>query len=163
MRNNKRMLCPISRKLKRSEQLQFGCKIAVSAKLPYEADTDTVAVAYCAPKTVWEQWMKITCFASYSLQGCGFFSLSNGIILCQGTTDVTVRQRMILMKRITTSIPISFFNGWIIVVVVMENILVVASCPNHHGRPLLPNPLPLPSDDGTIPQSTNNQPYFNAN
>jgi hypothetical protein len=60
------MLCPISRKLKRSEQLQFGCKIAASAKLPYEADTDTVAVAYCAPKTVWEQWMKITCFASYS-------------------------------------------------------------------------------------------------
>jgi hypothetical protein len=107
--------------------------------------------------------MKITCFASYSLPRCGFFSLSNGIILRQGTTDVTVRQRMILMIRITTFIPISLFNGCIIVVEVMENILIVASCPNHHCCPLLPNPLPLPSDDGTIQQSTNNQPYFNAN
>jgi hypothetical protein len=44
-------------------------------------------------------------------------------------------------------------------VLVMENILVLASCPSYHGRPLLPHPLPLPSDDGTIQQSTNNQPY----
>jgi hypothetical protein len=64
--------------------------------------------------------------------------------------------RMISMILITTSIPISFFNGWIIVVVVMKNILVVASCPNHHCRPLLPNPLPLPSDRGTMQQSTIN-------
>jgi hypothetical protein len=48
-------------------------------------------------------------------------------------------------------------------VVVMENILELASCPNYHGRPMLPNPRPLPSDDGTVQQSTNNQPYLNAN
>jgi hypothetical protein len=60
------------------------------------------------------------------------------------------------MILLTTSIPFSFFNGWIIVVVVMENKLVLASCPNHHCRPLLPNPLPLPSDRGTIQQSTIN-------
>jgi hypothetical protein len=49
------------------------------------------------------------------------------------------------MILITTSIPISFFNGWIIVVLVMENILVVTYRPNHHCRPLLPHPPPLPS------------------
>jgi hypothetical protein len=66
---------------------------------------------------------------------------------------------MLSMILITTSIPISLFNGWIIVVAVMENILVVASCcPNHHCRPLLPNPLSLPSDDGTIQQSVHQQP-----
>jgi hypothetical protein len=64
MRNNKRMICIISRKLKRSEQLHFGSKIAACGNLRYE--TDIVAVAYCAPKPVWEEWMNITCFASYS-------------------------------------------------------------------------------------------------
>jgi hypothetical protein len=39
MRNNKRMRCTISRKLKRSEQLHFGSKIASSGKHPYKADT----------------------------------------------------------------------------------------------------------------------------
>jgi hypothetical protein len=161
MRNNKRMLCTISRKLKRSEHLYFGSKIAASRKLPYEADT--VAVEYCAPKTVWEQNGWISHVLHPILQRCGFFSFSNGVILRHRTTDVTVRQMMISMILITTSIPISFFNGWIIVVVVMENILVLASCPNHLCCPLLPNPLPLPSDDGTIQQSTNNQPNLNSN
>jgi hypothetical protein len=64
MRNNKRMRCTISRKLKRSEQLHFGSKIAACGNVRYE--TDIVAVAYCAPKPVWEEWMIITCFASYS-------------------------------------------------------------------------------------------------
>jgi hypothetical protein len=41
--------------------LYFGCEIAASGKRQCEADT--VAVAYSAPKTVWEQWMNITCFA----------------------------------------------------------------------------------------------------
>jgi hypothetical protein len=58
------MRCTISRKLKRSEQLHCGSKIAACGNLRYE--TDIVAVAYCAPKPVCEEWMNITCFASYS-------------------------------------------------------------------------------------------------
>jgi hypothetical protein len=50
MRNNKRMLRTILRKLKRSEHSHFGCEIAASGKRQYEADT--VAVAYSATKTV---------------------------------------------------------------------------------------------------------------
>jgi hypothetical protein len=93
--------------------------------------------------------------------------LPDGVILRHRTTDVTVRQRMILMILRNNVQPNSLFNEWIIVVVVMENILVVASCPNHQGRPLLQHPLPLPSvtpsDDVAIQQSTNNQPNLNAN
>jgi hypothetical protein len=95
--------------------------------------------------------------------------LPDGVILRHRTTDVTVRQRMILMILRNNVQPNSLFNEWIIVVVVMENILIVVAscCPNHHCRPLLPNPLPLPSvtpsDDVAIQQSTNNQPNLNAN
>jgi hypothetical protein len=142
MRINKIMICTISRKLKSSEQLHFGSKIASSGKLQYEADI--IAVAYCAPKTVWKQNGRIS--PSPPMPQCDPKRLH----------DVTIRQRMISMILITTSIPISLFSGCIIVVVVLENILIVASCPNHRGCPLLPNPLPLPSDDGTIQQSTNN-------
>jgi hypothetical protein len=46
------------------------------------------------------------------LKRCGFFSFPNGVILCHRTTDVTIWQRMISMILITTSIPISFLNGW---------------------------------------------------
>jgi hypothetical protein len=100
MRNNKIMICTISRKLKRSEQLHFGSKIAASVNLQYEADI--VAVAYCAPKTVWKQNGRIS--PSPPMPQCDPKRLH----------DVTIRQRMISMIRITTSIPISLFNGWII-------------------------------------------------
>jgi hypothetical protein len=79
--------------------------------------------------------------------------LPDGVILRHRTTDDTVRR------------PFQFHYSMdgLLPVLVMENILVVASCSNHHGRPLLLHPFPLPSDDGTVQQSTNNQPYFSWN
>jgi hypothetical protein len=94
---------------------------------------------------------------------CVVRRLPDCFILRHRATDVTVRQRMISMKLLATSNQFHFSMDGLLPVLVMENILIMASCPNHHCCPLLPNPLPLPSDDGTIQQSTNNQPYFNAN
>jgi hypothetical protein len=74
---------------------------------------------------------------------------------------------MMMMMRMMTAIssynPIFALHGQTIRLWIMEYLLLMAPCPNHHGRPLLPNPLPLPSDDGAIQQSTNNQPNLNSN
>jgi hypothetical protein len=89
--------------------------------------------------------------------------LPDCFILRHRATDVTIRHRMISIIQITTSNQFHYSMDRLLPVLVMENLLIVASCSNHHGRPLLPNPLSLPSDDGTIQQSTNNQPYLNVN
>jgi hypothetical protein len=94
---------------------------------------------------------------------CVVRRLPDGVILRHRTTDVTVRQWMISMILTTTSNQFHFSMDGLLPVLVMENILMMSSCPNHHCCPLLPNPLPLPSDDGTIQQSTKNQSYLNAN
>jgi hypothetical protein len=61
------------------------------------------------------------------------------------------------MILITTSIPFSFFQWMDYCGGGYGKHIGISFLSQHHGRPLLPHPLPLPSDDGTIQQSTINQ------